>query len=109
MYKCDNCKYIHWLDKPPKKCPKCNSKKEKFKKMSKEDQKKIEDSLYTNELLVELSDNLNKVLDIAADGIKENMDEKCHELFSKVYKSNIEMAQMIKAEIARHVREDKWG
>lgn len=109
MYKCDNCGYIHWLEEFPERCPKCLSKNNNFVEINEEAENKIEDSLYTNELLIELMDNLNKILDISAGGMNEKLDDECYKLFTNVYKNSIEMIQSVKAEIASHVEDDKWG
>ncbi len=109
MYKCKNCGYIHWLEELPERCPKCMKKTENFEEIDDKAENKIEESLYTNELLVELMDNLNQVLDISAEGMNERLDDDCYQLFTRIYKNSIEMIQAVKAEVANHVEDDKWG
>jgi|SRR6056297_334203 len=109
MYKCKNCGYVHWLENLPEKCPKCFSKKEVFQLLSEEESSKIEESLLTNELLIEMIDTLNKLLDISEEGLEDNLDEGCKKIFSSIYKQSIEHIQEIKAEIETHIKNNKWG
>ncbi len=108
MYKCSQCSYMHWLDEIPEFCPKCMTA-DTFKTVPASDKDKIEKALYGNELLIEMADTLNKVIDIANDGIKENPDEACTDMYSRIYKSSIEMVQMIKAELENHIKNGRWG
>lgn len=109
MYKCKKCGYVHWLEEKPEYCPKCMSDTNSFVELNGKDKEKIEKTLYTNELLIELSDTLNKVVDIANDGLNENSEGSASELFAKIYKNGIEMVQMVKAQIEEHIKEGKWG
>ncbi len=108
MFKCSQCMYVHWLEEVPEICPKCMATGT-FASVIGKDKDLIEKSLYGNELLIEMADTLNKVIDIANDGIKEHADEACADMYSRIYKSSIEMVQMIKAELEMHIKNGRWG
>lgn len=108
MFKCSQCSYVHWLEEIPAHCPKCMAQGT-FTSLPVKEKEQIEKSLYGNELLIEMADTLNKVIDIANDGIKEHADEACADMYSRIYKASIEMVQMIKAELETHIKNGRWG
>ena len=108
-WKCSVCGYIHDGDSAPDTCPKCGAPKEKFEKVAADIEQLIDRSRKTNQLHMDLTHSLTKVLKIAEEGIEDNLDPNCLVLFQKAKKAAYELRQMSKAEIVAHINKQKWG
>jgi Rubrerythrin len=108
-WKCSVCGYIHDGDSAPDTCPKCGAPKEKFEKVAADVEQLIDRSRKTNQLHMDLTHVLTKVLKIAEEGIDDNLDPNCLILFQKAKKAAFELRQMSKAEIVAHINKQKWG
>ena len=108
-WKCSVCGYIHDGDSAPDTCPKCGAPKEKFEKVAADVEQLIDRSRKTNQLHMDLTHVLTKVLKIVEEGIDDNLDPNCLILFQKAKKAAFELRQMSKAEIVAHINKQKWG
>ncbi|MHB1679911.1 MAG: rubredoxin-like domain-containing protein [bacterium] len=109
MWKCSMCGYIHDGDSAPDVCPKCGAPKEKFEKIAPDVEQLIVRSRKTNQLHMDLTHLLTKVITISEEGITDNLDPNCVAIFQKAKKSAFELRQMSKAEIVSHINKQKWG
>lgn len=107
-FKCTVCGYIS-SDQAPEICPKCGAPKDKFEELSEDLAKLIDRSAYTNLLHCNLIATLEGVLDLAEEGIEDNLDPGCLSIFQKTKKLATEVIQMSKAEIQGHIAKGKWG
>jgi len=107
-YKCTVCGYIS-DDEAPELCPKCGAPKEKFENLPEDAAKLIDRARYTNQLHMDMIAIMEEVVDIATEGIEDNLDPACLSVFQKAKKSAIEFVQMSRAEIQGHVGKGKWG
>jgi predicted nucleic acid-binding Zn-ribbon protein len=108
-WKCSVCGYIHDGDSAPDFCPRCGAPKEKFEKVAADIEQIIDRSRKTNQLHMDLTHLLTKVLEIAEAGIEDNLDPGCLNVFQKAKKAAWEARQMSKAEIVVHINKQKWG
>jgi predicted nucleic acid-binding Zn-ribbon protein len=109
MWRCLVCGYVHDGENAPKNCPKCGSPQDKFEKIAKEDENKILRSRFSNDLHMQLSAQLDVVLDIAEAGIEDDLDPGCVVVFKKAKEEALIIKQMIKAEIGTHISKGKWS
>ncbi|RZD14926.1 MAG: rubredoxin [Candidatus Acidulodesulfobacterium ferriphilum] len=108
-WKCSVCGYIHDGDSAPDVCPKCGSPKEKFEKIAPDVEQLIDRSRKTNQLHMDLTHILTKIIAISEEGIADNLDPNCLSIFQKAKKAAHELRQMSKAEIVAHISKQKWG
>lgn len=109
MWRCGSCRYVWDGEEPPDKCPKCGAKKEKFVKLEDQAMELIERSRYTNSLHMHLFALLEQVMDVAEEGIDDNLDPPCVRIFKKAAEQAEILQQSIKSEIHGHVNKGKWG
>ncbi len=109
MYKCTVCGYIHEGAEAPERCPKCGAPKEKFVQVEEDSANKILRSRFTNDLHMELKTLLDTVLEVAEQGIEDNLDAGCVKVFKDAKAAAIELGQKVKAELAGHMNKGKWG
>lgn len=109
MWECGNCGYIWEGETPPDVCPKCGAKREKFVELEDKAVELIERSRYTNVLHTHLYGLLEQVIDIAEDGIDDNLDPPCVKIFTKAKEQAEILQQSIKAEMKGHMNKGKWG
>lgn len=107
-FQCSMCGYI-CDEQAPDKCPKCGASKDKFVELDETKTKLIDRSQYTNLLHMDLIITLESVLDLCKEGIEDNLDPACLDVFTKCHKSATEFIQMSKAEIQTHISKGKWG
>jgi hypothetical protein len=69
----------------------------------------VERSRYTNSLHMHLYALLEQVVDIADDGVDDNLDPACVRIFKKAMDQAEVLQQSIKAELQGHVKKGKWG
>ncbi len=109
MWRCEVCGYVWDGEEAPDACPKCGAKKEKFAEIEDKAQELIERSRYTNDLHMQLFTLLEQVLDVAEDGIDDNLDPGCVKIFKKAAEQAEILQQSIKAELQGHMKKGKWG
>jgi hypothetical protein len=109
MWRCDVCGYIWQGDEPPDKCPKCGAAKTKFVELDPKAQDLIERSRFTNSLHVHLLSLLDQMMDLAEDGIDDNLDPGCGKIFRRTLDQAEMLQQSIKAELQSHMHKGKWG
>lgn len=108
LWKCQVCGMIVQGDNPPEACPKCGAPKEKFTKLTEEEEKKVVASDRTNDIHMEIASLAMKIAALAEEGIKINLDPPCVALFTKAKDEAWIIKQRSKAEIAGHIGKGKW-
>lgn len=109
MWKCGSCRYVWDGEEPPDRCPKCNAVKEKFAELDDKAMELIDRSRYTNSLHMQLFTLLEQVMDVAEDGVDDNLDPACARIFKKAMAQAEILQQSVKAELEGHVNKGKWG
>jgi predicted nucleic acid-binding Zn-ribbon protein len=109
MWRCGSCGYIWDGEEPPDKCPKCGAAKEKFVELEDKAMELVERSRYTNSLHMQLYVMLEQVMDVAEDGVDDNLDPACVKIFKRVLAEAEILQQSIKAELQGHMNKSKWG
>jgi rubredoxin len=108
LWKCSVCGMVVEGENPPEVCPKCGAPKEKFVKMTEEEEKKVYASDRTNDIHMEITALAMKIKALAEEGIKINLDPPCVALFTKARDEAWTIKQRSKAEIAGHIGKGKW-
>jgi rubredoxin len=109
MWRCGVCGYVWDGEEPPDRCPKCKAAKDKFVKLEDKAKDLIERSRYTNALHMGLATLLEQVIDMAEDGIDDNLDRNCVKIFKQAAEQSEILQQSIKAELQGHMNKGKWG
>ncbi len=109
MWRCSSCGYIHEGDDAPDKCPKCGAPGEKFEKLPDDAVELINRSRYTNSLHMTLAGLLADMMDIAEEGIEDNLDPACVKIFTKAKNCSEMLLGSVNAELAGHMKKGKWG
>jgi predicted nucleic acid-binding Zn-ribbon protein len=109
MWQCASCGYVWDGEEPPDKCPKCGAAKEKFAKLEDKAMELVERSRFTNSLHMHLYAVLEQVVDVAEDGIDDNLDPGCVKIFKRALEQAEVLQQSIKAELQGHMKKGKWG
>ena len=109
MWRCLVCGYVWDGEEPPDKCPKCGAPKEKFEKIEAAAMELIERSRFTNSLHMQLSLLMEQVIDVAEDGVDDNLDPGCVKIFKRAMEQAEILQQSIKAELQGHMKKGKWG
>lgn len=109
QWKCGVCNLIWKGDNPPDKCPKCGTPGDKYSKLSAEDWNIVERSRFTNALHVELMDILPRLLELAEEGIEDDLDPRCVTLFKRLQEEASFLLASAKAELEGHMKKGKWG
>ena len=107
--RCTVCNLIIDTDVIPDKCPRCGVPKDKFEKIADDKANLIDRSRLTNGLHMHLATLLDKVLEVAEAGIKDNLDPACVVVFTKAKEDATMIKQYVKAEIQVHIGKGKWG
>ncbi|MFH1429400.1 MAG: rubredoxin-like domain-containing protein [Candidatus Margulisiibacteriota bacterium] len=107
-YRCTVCGFIN-DNEAPDICPKCGAPKEKFEAVPDDQVKLIDRARYTNLLHNDLIVSLEEIMDISLEGMEDNLDPGCLDIFTKAHKAAIDLIQMSKAELQAHVNKGKWG
>lgn len=108
MWKCSVCGYIHDNADAPEVCPKCGATKDKFVKLTEEQEALRTKSLRTNDLHMELCQLMEGVQLLAEEGIEINLDPGCVITFKKALQEAKIIKNITKAEMATHVAKGKW-
>jgi predicted nucleic acid-binding Zn-ribbon protein len=109
MWKCGSCGYVWDGEEPPEKCPKCGSRKEKYVELQDKAAELVERSRFTNNLHMQLLVALEQVMDVAEDGVDDNLDPNCVKIFARAMAEAEVLQQSIKAELEGHMNKGKWG
>ncbi|MBS3977468.1 MAG: rubredoxin [Syntrophomonadaceae bacterium] len=108
-WKCGVCNFIWEGDSPPVNCPKCGAPAEKFVQLSHDEKALIERSRKSNSLHIELLAVLPRLLEIAEEGIKDDLDPRCVTLFKRLQSEARFLTASAKAELEGHMKKNKWG
>ncbi len=109
MWQCGNCGYVWDGEEPPDKCPKCGAAREKFVELEDKAMELIERSRFTNSLHMQLALLMEQVMDVAEDGIDDNLDPACVKIFKQALAQAEIIQQSVKAELQGHMKKGKWG
>jgi rubredoxin len=109
MWQCGSCGYVWDGEEPPDKCPKCGVAKEKYVKLEDKAAGLVERSRFTNGLHIQLYALLEQVVDVAEDGVDDNLDPNCVKVFRRAMEQAEVLQQSIKAELRGHMQKGKWG
>jgi len=109
MWKCSVCGYIHEGDDAPDNCPKCGAAKDKFAKLDEAAVELVDRSRYTNSLHMMLSSLALDIMDIAEEGVEDNLDPNCVKVFEYAHSVCNVIKNMVDAELAGHMSKGKWG
>jgi hypothetical protein len=109
MWQCNSCTYVWDGDEPPVECPKCGAAEARFAQVDAKGADLIEKSRFTNSLHMQLYVLLEQMMDVAEDGIDENLDAGCVEIFQQTMDLAEILQQSIKAELQKHVNKGRWG
>jgi hypothetical protein len=69
----------------------------------------VDSSRFTNNLHMQLFVLLEQVMEVAEDGIDDNLDAPCVRIFKRALEQAEILQQSIKGEIQGHVKKGKWG
>lgn len=108
-WKCTVCNIIRAGDAPPEKCPKCGVPKEKYVEMTEDEMELVERSSYTNGIHLELLSILPQLVDLAEEGIEDDLDPRCVAVFQRLLEEAQFIEASIKAELEGHMKKGKWG
>jgi predicted nucleic acid-binding Zn-ribbon protein len=109
MWKCGVCGYVWDGEEMPDACPKCGSAKEKYVELNDKAMELVERSRFTNSLHMSLFALLDQVMDLAEDGVDDNLDPSCVKIFNQAAAQAEILQQSIKAELQSHMNKGKWG
>lgn len=103
------CGYIHDGDEAPAQCPKCGAGPEKFTLLDDAAATLVERSRHTNALHCRLVDLARQIERVCNDGIQDNLDPACVDVFRKSLAHSYEMMKLSMTEMQGHVGKGKWG
>jgi predicted nucleic acid-binding Zn-ribbon protein len=109
MWQCSSCGFVWDGEEPPDECPKCGAKESKFVQIDPKGMDLIDRSRFTNSLHMQLYVLLEQVMDVAEDGIDDNLDPNCVKIFKQAMDLSEILQQSIKAELQGHMTKGKWG
>jgi predicted nucleic acid-binding Zn-ribbon protein len=109
MWRCGACGYVWDGEEPPGRCPNCGAVKEKYAELQDKAMELVERSRFTNGLHMSLYTLLEQVMDVAEDGIDDNLDPGCVKIFKRAMAEAEILQQSIKAELQGHMNKGKWG
>ncbi|MDK2857487.1 MAG: hypothetical protein PWQ29_1145 [Verrucomicrobiota bacterium] len=108
-WQCGNCGYIHDSEEVPEKCPKCGASKEQYRQLSDEAAKLVERSRHSNTLHAHVIDLARQIELVSNDGIADELDPGCVEVFTRCREMAWEMMKLSMTEQAIHMKKGKWG
>jgi rubredoxin len=103
------CGYIHDGDEPPANCPKCGAPAEKFTLLDDAAAKLVERSRHTNMLHARVVALAREIEKVCKDGIEDNLDPGCVDVFQKSLAHSYEMMKLSMTEVQIHMNKGKWG
>lgn len=107
-YKCV-CGYIHDGDEPPAKCPKCGAPAERFTKLDDAAANLVEQSRRSNMCHCRIVDLARQIEGVCKQGIEDNLDPGCVDVFKKSLAACYEMMKLSMTELQGHMQKGKWG
>lgn len=107
-WKC-TCGYIHDGDAAPAQCPKCGAPAEKFTLLDNAAAELVERSRHTNMLHCRIVELARQVEKACKDGIDDNLDPGCVEVFQKALAASYVMMKLSMTEVQGHMNKGKWG
>ena len=108
-WKCGVCGYIHDGDAAPAQCPKCGAPAEKFTLLDDTAANLVERSRHTNALHCRLVNLGREVEAVCKDGIEDNLDPGCVDVFRKSLAHSYEIMKLAMTEMQAHIAKGKWG
>lgn len=108
-WKCGNCGFIHDGDSAPEKCPKCGALKDKFSQLEDAAANLVERSRHTNCLHARLIALSRELEEVCKDGITDNLDAGCVDVFKKTLTHSYEIMKLSMTEQQGHMGKGKWG
>jgi rubredoxin len=108
-FKCEACGYIYDGDEAPAKCPKCGAPKEQFSELAEAEASKVERSRHSNALHSRVIDLARQLEQVCNDGIKDELDPGCVDVFTKVREMSWTAMKLSMTEIQGHIGKGKWG
>ena len=103
------CGYIHDGDQPPAQCPKCGAVAEKFTLLEDAAANVVERSRHTNALHCHLVNLARKMERTCKEGIEDNLDPGCVDVFQKSLTHSYEIMKLAMTEMQGHIAKGKWG
>jgi rubredoxin len=103
------CGYIHDGDEPPERCPKCGAPAAKFTALDEKATNLVERSRHTNALHCRMVNLARKIESVCKDGIEDNLDPGCVDVFRKSLAHCYEMMKLSMTEMQGHIAKGKWG
>jgi hypothetical protein len=108
-FKCGGCGFVHDGDSAPEKCPKCGALKESFALLDDAAANLVERSRPTNMLHAQMIALAREIEHTCKDGIKDNLDAGCVDVFKKSLAHAYEIMKLSMTEIQGHMGKGKWG
>lgn len=108
LWKCTVCGYIAEGELAPTECPKCGVPQDKFEKLSDDAANKVYDADRTNDIHMEIINLAGAIVELAQEGMEEDLDPGCVKVFEKAIEDAWIIKQRSKAELAGHVAKGKW-
>jgi hypothetical protein len=102
------CGYIHDGDEAPAVCPKCGAKADKFTLLDDTAANLVERSRRTNALHCRLVDLARQVERACKEGIEDNLDPGCVDVFKKSLASCYDIMKLSMIEMQNHIAKGKW-
>jgi len=108
-WKCGVCGYIHDGEQAPERCPKCGAAAEKFTLLDQAAANLVERSRHTNALHCRLVNLARKIERACRDGIEDQLDPACVDVFQKTLAHSYKMMKLSMTEMQGHIAKGKWG
>lgn len=103
------CGYIHDGDEAPAACIKCGASADKFSLLDEKAAGLVERSRHTNALHARMVDLARQIEQVCMDGIEDNLDPGCVDVFQKCLDRSYDMMKLSMTEIQGHIAKGKWG
>ena len=103
------CGYIHDGEEAPGQCPKCGAPADKFTLLDDSAANLVERSRHTNMLHCRLADLGRQIEGVCKDGIEDNLDPGCVDVFRKSLAHCYEIMKLSMTEMQGHMAKGKWG
>ncbi len=102
------CGYVHDGDNAPSQCPKCGASAAKFTALDENAANLVERSRRTNALHCRLVDLARQIERVSKDGIEDDLDPGCVDVFQKSLAQSYEMMKLSMIEMQGHIGKGKW-
>ncbi|MGD2107829.1 MAG: rubredoxin [Phycisphaerae bacterium] len=103
------CGYIHDGIEAPIECPRCGAAADKFTLLDDKASELVERSRHTNALHCRMVGLTRRIEKLCKDGIEDNLDAGCVNVFEKCLERAYEMMKMSMAEMQGHIAKGKWS